>query len=767
MQLIILCRIKNYTSMKKFNFLLLLVIHVFPALAQKPASYLQTSTPNSIEAVGETGSSLESEVVYKFKARSATENKSAVSYWINEDFSGFSAEDDYIKKQNSITINPESITLTRYYANFEKIEGSCNDGITKGNVLRIRGQKDNGYVEFTVPNARTIRIALKAKSNDANRSAEVLINDKVAKRFDGLDESNCAVFEQEINSDSPVKVKIRGGDSDNTKPICINRIQVTKNSGGDNPNPPVSSLKIEWCETTTPLLTEGPVSGTIDDPTDPACTEGINFVITCDNASATSVSASSSDQSVVKDKDLILTRNGNSCNLKIKPSGVGYNTVITLVVTEGDFTKKYDLSYSASASCNQPALRTMHTGLSDASTAIAIDQDYFLVSDDESNQIRLYNRHKSGLPIRLYELGNNSNIDPEEPEMDIEASVRGVKYPNRVYWCGSLGNSKKGKLRESRNRLVVTELNANGAETTLTYLKHIEIFRQKLIAWGDDKGFDFSAAAAEGMIPKRIDGFNVEGMAIAPDNSTCYLGFRAPLIADKNNDRRLALIVQVKDFEEQIDKNQFDQIDFGTPILMDLEGRSIRSIERLKNGKYLIIAGSYDDTDNVALYVWSGLEEDTPDKLDVSIPPAAGETHPESFLEGKSTEDQLILELLNDNGTVDYYETGDEAKSLPLPLRKFSKNIYAISLNKGSITGITDYANQVSVVYPNPVNDYLLVDTGEKEGNVSVQLINVNGIRLHNENLTGGQIHRIDMTKYPAGIYFILINGESIKVIKK
>ncbi|MDR1878429.1 MAG: T9SS type A sorting domain-containing protein [Bacteroidales bacterium] len=603
------------------------------------------------------------------------QDAAAQDYWINEAFTGVSEESGYVQSVNTIPLSPGLVQMTRYYANFEDIEGICNDGKTSGCVLRIRGKKDGGYAQFTVADAGNIRIAIKAKSSSANRKAEILLDGVVVATYSGLDDSHCVVFDSAVNSSVPVTVTIQGGDTIETSPICVNRIQVTKYG-----NQSANNLTITRLSSANGLLGNNAVSGVIDDPTDPAKIHGVNFRIAGTVLTNINATASSSDQSIVSNANLILSRQDDSLNLKIIPVGTG-SAVITLTLTEDTNTKMYNFDYWASGASSEPSLTTFHTGLSDASTSVAWEDDYFFTADDESNEIRLYNRYVSGMPIQLFDLGTYSNIETSEPEMDMEASVRGVLYPDRIYWSGSLGNSRTGKLRDSRNRLVVTQISGNGADAVLTYVSHYEGLRSKMIAWGDSHGYDFSSCAANNVIPKRIDGFNMEGMAIAPDSTSCYFGFRAPLVpAVPGGERKLAIIATVHNFEDSLANNTLENALIDEPLLLDLDGRSIRSIDRLKNGLYLIIAGMYDDVSNAALYIWSGQRGDTATRLDITFP-TSGEVHPESFLEGNSLdENNLVVELISDNGTMDFYNTGAEAKTFDLPLRKFEKRTYVVPL---------------------------------------------------------------------------------------
>jgi len=165
--------------------------------------------------------------------------KNSGDYWINDDFLGNLVEANYITNKSHTSL-PEDICLSSGSANFEDIEHAyCNDDKKGGQILRLQGAancNDNGNnLTFTVPNAGTIRIALKAKSGDTGgnaRTAKVFINGEELPRFveTDLNRNTCHVYSETINSGMPVTVKIVGYISTcgTEQPICVNSIQVTK-----------------------------------------------------------------------------------------------------------------------------------------------------------------------------------------------------------------------------------------------------------------------------------------------------------------------------------------------------------------------------------------------------------------------------------------------------------------------------------------------------------------------------------------------------------
>ena len=103
-------------------------------------------------------------------------------------------------------------------------------------------------------------------------------------------------------------------------------------------------------------------------------------------------------------------------------------------------------------------------GASDASAAVAISDDTFLVADDENNVLRLYNVTKPGPPISSYDMTSFLDIDPEHPEADIEGATR---VGQRIYWITSHGRNKEGKLRPNRYRFFATDIDVKNNDVTL------------------------------------------------------------------------------------------------------------------------------------------------------------------------------------------------------------------------------------------------------------------------------------------------------------
>ena len=428
----------------------------------------------------------------------------------------------------------------------------------------------------------------------------------------------------------------------------------------------------------------GTASAVIDDPTDPLRTLGVDFII--GGSDALIVTATSSNAAVVPNANLVITGSGTMRNLKITPVGVGYAT-ITVSVGDGTNTTDYVINYAASAASNTPATTVFHTGKSDASTAIALDADYMLVGDDEDQALRVYDRNHSGLPLNSFDftamLGlTDVNGSGMPREVDIEASAQ---IGNRIYWLGSHSNSSTGEARPNRNRLFATDISGTGANVVLSYVGRYDNLKTDLINWDSNNlhglganYFGLAASAAVGVIPEDTTGagFNIEGLTIAPDNTTAYIAFRAPIVPAAN--RTKALIVPVTNFASLVAGNPtMTTATFGAPIQLDLGGRGIREIKRNASGEYLISAGNAGAGGNFQLYTWSGNPNEAP------VPRTANLTglNPEAIVEVPVgiTTGAVTVQLVSDNGDDVYYNDGIAAKDLPNDnLKKFRSDRRAV-----------------------------------------------------------------------------------------
>ncbi len=459
----------------------------------------------------------------------------------------------------------------------------------------------------------------------------------------------------------------------------------------DNDAPVNSSPTITFNETSTSNYIDAGAttspsspfafSGVINDPTDPAATLGIVFSVNDAETLSPSltVTATSSNVAVVTNANLLITGASNLRTLTITPSGVGYST-ITVTVGDGVNTTDYIINYAASAAATNPSVTRFHIGRSDASTAVQMDADYMFVADDENQALRLYNRNQSGVSLNAFDYTTSlglTDISGGIPrEVDIESST---KLGNRIFWLGSHDNSSSGSNRPNRSRVFATDVSGTGSSTTLSYVGRYDGLKTDLLAWDQSNGhglganyFGLVASAATGVIPEEADGsgFNIEGLVMAPDNSTAYIGFRAPIVPVTS--RTKALIVPVTNFTSLFSANPTTGINaiFGTPIQLDLGGRGIREIKKNASGQYLIIAGPVATSNDIAptnfvLFAWSGNALEAPVALTTSLSSISLNGSFECIVDvPEPLVDGSILQLAVDNGDAVYYNDAIIAKDL-------------------------------------------------------------------------------------------------------
>jgi len=248
--------------------------------------------------------------------------------------------------------------------------------------------------------------------------------------------------------------------------------------------------------------------------------------------------------------------------------------------------------------------------------------------------------------------------------VDIESSTR---IGNTIYWMGSHSNRMDGADRPNRERIFATELSGAGAGATLTYTGRYDYLEDDLVAWDAADGhglgsnyFGLAASSAGGVVPEGDNGFNIEGLTIAPNGTTAYIGFRAPIVPAAN--RTKALLIQVNNFASimGINGGTSGAAQFGAPIEFDLCGLGIRSIERNSANEYLIIAGPSGAPANplFKLYTWTGNPADVPTPTNTDLAALMTGGSFEGIVELPAPLTASTFQLIVDNGATDIYQNG-------------------------------------------------------------------------------------------------------------
>jgi hypothetical protein len=297
-----------------------------------------------------------------------------------------------------------------------------------------------------------------------------------------------------------------------------------------------------------------------------------------------------------------------------------------LIHVFGIFAAAWVLS-SAASHAQPPAFE--YRGTCDASAAVSLGADHFIVANDEDNALRVY-RFGSPDPVSVIELSEFAQPDPYRPEMDIEAAA---KIGNRIYWITSHGANREGKYRPARRRLFATDISfEDGKPRVVPAGEAFADLLEVLSATARLKRYDLENAAE--IAPKDHGGLNIEGLAATPGGAL-LIGFRNPIPGGK------ALVVTISNPAE-VARGKKPAI--GALRELPLGGLGIRAMER-NNDHYLIVAGPSATGGPFRLFRWLGPSQ--------SAPPAP---LPDLNLEGLNPEAVFIspdgsIHILSDDGT--------------------------------------------------------------------------------------------------------------------
>jgi hypothetical protein len=239
----------------------------------------------------------------------------------------------------------------------------------------------------------------------------------------------------------------------------------------------------------------------------------------------------------------------------------------------------------------------VYEGMCDASGAVALPEgsfgDRFLMLNSADSVLRIYAVGTADAPVEA-DVGATSAFSTRNRDrIDIEAATW---LDGEAILVGSLGRDDDGGWRDADWQFLSVAVEDD--ETVRTTAGRSDRLLSGLAA------LDTDIAAAIGdasrvdpdLAPDRA-GINLEGMSVAADGASLFLGFRNPVPAGQS------LLVKVLNPKAVLFEDAEPR--FEPPIRLDLGGRGIRSMEYSPAaGAYFIVAGPHDGEGGYDLYRW-------------------------------------------------------------------------------------------------------------------------------------------------------------------
>lgn len=309
------------------------------------------------------------------------------------------------------------------------------------------------------------------------------------------------------------------------------------------------------------------------------------------------------------------------------------------------------LAVMAPAMAATVSTQNWYYGMCDASAAVALNNDLFAVANDEDNSIRVYRAREAGLPVRSFNLSIFLGVESKRPETDLEGAAW---LGDRIFWITSHGRNHEGKYRRNRHYFFATTWNEKGMRMAPVGKPYQDLLLDLL---REPRLKPFKLTAASRLAPKLPGALNIEALCATPSQHL-LIGFRNPIPQGR------ALIVPLLNPNDLLAGKPAQ---FGWPILLELGGLGIRDIGYWQ-GRYLIVAGSFDAQGESRLFQWGG-----------------GKAKPEPIvqvnLEGFNAEAVIIypdhrwpFQLLSDDGTMEI--DGVSCKKLPDPNQRRFRSVW-------------------------------------------------------------------------------------------
>ncbi|MBN1466531.1 DUF3616 domain-containing protein [candidate division KSB1 bacterium] len=282
-------------------------------------------------------------------------------------------------------------------------------------------------------------------------------------------------------------------------------------------------------------------------------------------------------------------------------------------------------------------------GMCDASAALGVGEEHFIIANDEDNILRLYHIDKK-LPVRTFDLTSFFKIrnDDKRPESDIEGAA---KLDDYNFFITSHGRDKKGRMSWNRHQFFAVRIDPRTLQIEpvgVAYRDLLDdIFRLEAVKKLSMEDSYLPQEKRNDQLAPKERGVNIEGLAAAPNGRSLLIGFRNPIPGGR------ALVIELLNPVAVVAESQPPK--FGETFLLDMGNRGVRSIEFDPLQRcYLVIGGPADDEIDAKLYVWDGLDS-APVEIESIDFSRFEKFTPEALF---FSQQNSVLQIFSDDGTI-------------------------------------------------------------------------------------------------------------------
>jgi hypothetical protein len=265
-----------------------------------------------------------------------------------------------------------------------------------------------------------------------------------------------------------------------------------------------------------------------------------------------------------------------------------------------------------------------YNGIGNATAAVALSNDLFIVGSAEDNILRIYKVTAPLAPVTSIDLSHYLDVAPVIPTMIAGAA----KVQERIYWISSHSRDESGKVRPESYRFFATTITERNGHITVepvgkpykTLLHELVDLRTvRTLGLNNATRFDKPVDEKEQQkLAPTDEGLNIGALCASHNSNMLYIAFRNPRPIRVITGTPHALVVPLDNAAEIIEKDE--KPIFGEGMLWDLKGLGIVGFEYSPvHGEYFVVAASHNIQGPFVLYRWSGMKAHPPELITLSI----------------------------------------------------------------------------------------------------------------------------------------------------